>query len=105
LAQLKWVNFSAHKQMRLLKNSFGPSKARIDERRISNLESQSAPEREPGGPFSTASYVFGQASAVVAVRQSDGCRTLISIICDLQNQTVTVPQRVGFSERRGGKPI
>jgi hypothetical protein len=31
--------------------------------------------------------------------------TLISEISDLQNQMVTVPQRVGFFERRGGNPI
>jgi hypothetical protein len=32
-------------------------------------------------------------------------RTLISTIFDLQNQTVTVPQRVGFFERHGETPI
>jgi hypothetical protein len=31
--------------------------------------------------------------------------TPISAISDLQNQTVTVPQQVGFFERRRGKPI
>jgi len=37
--------------------------------------------------------------------KTDGCETQISVISDLQNQVVTVPQRVGFFERRGGKLI
>lgn len=31
--------------------------------------------------------------------------TLISAFSDLQNQAIAVPQRVGFFERRGAKPI
>ena len=56
LSSTKQLRTPAQKHMRLLKNYFGPSKAPIGERRISNLESQAAPDREPGGAFSTVSY-------------------------------------------------
>jgi len=45
-----------------------------------------------------------QPSCTSFVKQMD-FNTLISAIFDLQNQAVTVPQRVGFFERRGGKPF
>jgi len=44
-------------------------------------------------------------AAMGAVQQIDVCQTRISATFDLQNQLVTVPQRVWFIERRGGKPI
>ena len=67
-ARSRFASFSAHKHTRLLKNSFGPSKTSIDERRISNLERQSVPKREPWGTFSTDSHIFGQGrlSTVIA---------------------------------------
>ena len=54
--------------MRLLKNSFGSSRAPIGERRISNLERQSAPEGQPRGTFSTVSNLFGPVSGSPNIR-------------------------------------
>ena len=42
--------------------------------------------------------------APLRLQQTDGYRTLISAIFDLQNQAVTVPERAGFFERRVGTP-
>jgi hypothetical protein len=39
------------------------------------------------------------------VHLTDGNRTLISAIFDLQNQAVTVPQRAGFSNAVAERPV